>query len=47
MKLIDMRLEKDDIFKCILYIQDHFLEYSFSSLLTGKEARQVADGLQT
>ena len=42
MDLIDMRLEKDDIFHWILHIKDHFSKYSFLRPLTDKGARQVS-----
>ena len=44
--LIDMRLEKDDIYKWILHIKDHFSKYSFLRPLTAKGARQGARELE-
>ena len=41
MDLIDIHLEKDDIFHWILHIKDHFSKYSFLWPLTDKGARQV------
>jgi len=46
MDLIDMRLEKDDIYEWVLHIKDHFSKYSFLRSLTAKGARQVARELK-
>ena len=46
MDLIDMRMEKDNIFNWILLIKDHFSKYSFLRPLTSKGARQVARELE-
>ena len=46
MDLIDMRLEKDDIYEYVLHIKGHFSKYSFLRPLTTKDARQVAQELE-
>ena len=45
MNLIDIRLEKDDIYEWILHIKDHFSN-SFLRLLTAKGTRKVARELE-
>jgi len=46
MDLIDMCLEKDDIYEWVLQIKDHFSKYGFLRPLTARGARQVARELE-
>jgi len=46
MDLIDMRLEKDDLYEWVLHINDDFSKYSCLRSLTAKGVRQVAQELE-